>query len=167
MAGPKENLKKGWEMLRTKLSIEPATELGLYLGCTLSKGTAKLHDGTTVSAMTYDTEGLLKLSVEKCLEIVGQDTKLKPVSTPSLPDETKDHPSRKPTQSDPKKAVNCPCCNHRFDPTISVNESAGTVGRDLQPTEVPRGELAPHAASILMKLLYAARIARFELYFVP
>ena len=29
--------------------------------------------------------------------------------------------------------------------------------------EVQRGALAPHAASILMKLLYAARIARFDL----
>ena len=37
--------------------------------------------------------------------------------------------------------------------------SSDTAGRS---TEV-RGELAPHAASILVKLLYAARIARFDL----
>ena len=41
--------------------------------------------------MTYDMEGLLKLSVERYLEIVGKDTKLKHVSTPSLPEETKKH----------------------------------------------------------------------------
>ena len=33
LAGPAENLTKGWEMLRTKLRIEPETDLGLYLGC--------------------------------------------------------------------------------------------------------------------------------------
>eukprot|EP00435_Cladocopium_sp_Y103_P031652 s4552_g8.t1 len=31
LSGPKENLAKGWEMLRTKLNIEPETDLGLYL----------------------------------------------------------------------------------------------------------------------------------------
>ena len=59
-------------MLRSKLNIEPETHLGLYLGCLLSKGTSKLHDGTSASTMTYDMEGLLKLSVERYLEIVGK-----------------------------------------------------------------------------------------------
>ena len=38
------------------------------------------------------------------------------------------------------------------------------VPPDSRPesVEVQRGALAPHAASILMKLLYAARIARFD-----
>ena len=89
LAGPEENLTKGWEMLRSKLNIEPETDLGLYLGCILSKGSSKLHDGTPVSTMTYDMEGLLKLSVERYLDVVGKDTKLKHVSTPSLPEETK------------------------------------------------------------------------------
>ena len=68
LAVPEENLTKGWEMLRSKLNIEPETDLGLYLGCILSKGSSKLHDGTPVSTMTYDMEGLLKLSVERYLD---------------------------------------------------------------------------------------------------
>ena len=76
LAGPEENLTKGWEMLRSKLNIEPETDLGLYLGCILSKGSSKLHDGTPVSTMTYDMEGLLKLSVERYLEIVGERYKV-------------------------------------------------------------------------------------------
>ena len=79
LAGPEENLTKGWEMLRSKLNIEPETDLGLSLGCILRKGSTKLHVGTPVSTMTYDMEGLLKLSVEKYLDIVGKDTKLKHV----------------------------------------------------------------------------------------
>ena len=49
LAGPEENLAKGWEMLRSKLNIEPETDLGLYLGCLLSKGSAQLFDGTPAS----------------------------------------------------------------------------------------------------------------------
>ena len=115
---PKENLAKGWEMLRSKLKIEPETDLGLYLGlgCLLSKGSSKLRDGTSVSTLTYDMEGLLKLSVERYLEIVGKDTKLKKVSTPSLPEETKNHKSCAPCPGDPKKSVTCPWNAHNFDP---------------------------------------------------
>ena len=163
LAGPEENLTKGWEMLRSKLNIEPETDLGLYLGCILSKGSSKLHDGTPVSTMTYDMEGLLKLSVERYLDIVGKDTKLKHVSTPSLPEETKKHKSRAPCPGDPKKKVACPWCSHEFDPDAPEFYKPGTIGEDVSPGESARGALAPHAASVLMKLLYAARIAPFDL----
>ena len=79
-------------MLRTKLRIEPETDLGLYLGCMLTRGESKLHDGTVVNTVSYNMEGLLKLSVEKYLDIVGHDTKLKKVTTPSVQKKTKSHP---------------------------------------------------------------------------
>ena len=114
LAGPSENLAKGWEMLRTVLRIEPETDLGLYLGCILSQGEAQLHNGKKVKTITYNMEGLLKLSVEKYLDIIGKDTKLKKVSAPSLPEETKSSPYRAPT--DGKRRVECPWCAHSFDP---------------------------------------------------
>ena len=152
-------------MLRSKLKIEPETDLGLYLGlgCLLSKGSSKLRDGTSVSTLTYDMEGLLKLSVERYLEIVGKDTKLKKVSTPSLPEETKNHKSCAPCPGDPKKSVTCPWNAHNFDPAASMPYQHGTSEDDVSSSESARGALAPHAASALMKLLYAARIARFDL----
>ena len=64
-------------MLRTVLRIEPETDLGLYLGCVLTPGEAELHNGKKVKTITYNMEGLLKLSVEKYLDTVGKDTKLK------------------------------------------------------------------------------------------
>ena len=114
-------------MLRSKLNIEPETDLGLYLGCVLSKGSAKLYDGTPVSTMTYDMEGLLKLSVERYLEIVGKDTKLKHVSTPSLPEETKKHKSRAPCQGDPKRRVTCHWCSHELIRTLPRLTSLGPM----------------------------------------
>ena len=67
LAGPSENLAKGWEMLRTVLRIEPETDLGLYLGCVLSQGETQLHNGKKVKTITYNMEGLLKLSVKSIL----------------------------------------------------------------------------------------------------
>ena len=150
-------------MLRSKLRIEPETDLGLYLGCLLSKGTNRLHDGTEVTTMTYNMEGLLKLSVDKYLELVGKDTKLKQVSTPSLPEETKQHKSRAPAPGDPKHAVQCPWCSTKFDPGSSVALQPDASDSRPESVEVQRGALAPHAASILVRLLYAAGIARFDL----
>ena len=112
--------------------------------------------------MTYNMEGLLKLSVEKYLERVGKGTKLKQVSTPSCPEETKQH-SRAPAPGDPKYAVQCPWCSTKFNPGSSVALQPDASDSRPESVEVQRGAPAPHDASILMKLLYAARIARLDL----
>ena len=163
LAGPSGNLSQGWEMLRSLLNIEPETDLGMYLGCTLKKGENRLKDGTRVSTMTYDMESFLEQCVEKYRGIPGKNVTFKHVATPSLPEDAKQHPARAPCAKG--DAVVCPWCSCSFSgrgadsPRESAKGSSDTAGRS---TEV-RGELAPHAASILMKLLYAARIARFDL----
>ena len=98
------------------------------------------------------------MSVEKYLDIVGHETKLKKVTIPSLPVETKEHPARAPA---PGKAR--PWCCNEFDPKYSGK----TPSTDVTKIDESRGALAPHAASILMKLLYAARIARFDIDPLP
>ena len=65
MAGPKENLKQGWNLLRTHLGIEPETPLGLYLGRNQIKGTKKLYGGKVVNSVAYDMEEYLSMSVQK------------------------------------------------------------------------------------------------------
>ena len=158
MAGPESKMKLGWQKLRSKLDLEPETELGLYLGCQLVRGQTKLKDGTKVSTITYDMESFLEQSVQKYLEIVGKD-----VPTPSLPEEAKDHPARAPCGEGPvSQCTWCGTVHPITEPTksksVPTSNSAQTPG-----DEMPKGELAPHAASVLMKLLYAARIARFDL----
>ena len=112
LAGPEANLVKGWTMLRSLLNIEPETDLGMYLGCTLKKGENRLKDGTCVSTMTYDMESFLDQCVEKYREIVGKDVVLKYVATPSLPEDPKQHPARAPCS---KGAMNiCPWCKCSF-----------------------------------------------------
>ena len=138
LARPSENLAKGWEMLRAVLRIEPETDLGLYLGCVLSQGETQVHNGKKVKTITYNMEGLLKLSVEKYLDIVGKDTKLKKVSTPSLPEETKSSPYRAP--SDGKRKVECPWCAHSFDPEMPALPETGSShpGQDSESLTEPR-----------------------------
>ena len=65
-------MKLGWQKLRSKLDLEPETELGLYLGCQLVRGQTKLKDGTKVSTITYDMESFLEQSVQKYLEDRGE-----------------------------------------------------------------------------------------------
>ena len=88
---------------------------------------------------------------------------MKKVSTPSLPEETINHKSRAPCPGDPQKSVTCPWCAHQFDPTALLPYQHGTDEEDVTSSESARDALAPRAASVLMKLLYAARIARFDL----
>ena len=163
MAGPQINIKKGWDLLRSKLDLEPETDLGLYLGCQLARGSTKLKDGTTVSTITYDMESFLEQSVQKYLEIIGTNTVLKKVPTPSLPEEAKDHPARAPCGTGPvSQCTWCGTIHPVTEPTKSKSTPSDNSAQKSGNTIV-KGELAPHAASVLMKLLYAARIARFDL----
>ena len=155
MAGPQTNMKKGWDLLRSKLDLEPETDLGLCLGCQLVRGSTKLKDGTTVSTITYDMESFLAQSVQKYLEIVGP--------TPSLPKEAKDHPARAPCGTGPvSQCTWCGTIHPVTEPTKSKSTPSDNSAQKSGDAVV-KGELAPHAASVLMKLLYAARIARFDL----
>ena len=158
MAGPKNNLKKGWEWLRENLIIEPETGLDLYLGCNQSKGTVVGHKVTTV---TCDMEQFLRSCVDRYLEVAG-NVELKKVPTPGPHEETKDHSSRAPIQTGP--SVECNWCGNRVPANGYETPSchAGGTSEGAHPEPV-RGQLAPHAASVLMKVLYGARIARFDL----
>ena len=127
------------------------------------RGQTKLKDGAKVSTITYDMESFLEQSIQKYLEIAGKDVSLKSVPTPSLPEEAKDHPARAPCGEGPvSQCTWCGTIHPITEPTkskmVPTSNSAQTPG-----DEMPKGELAPHAASVLMKLLYAARIARFDL----
>ena len=154
LAGPSGNLSKGWEMLRSLLNIEPETDLGMYLGCTLKKGESRLKDGTRVSTMTYDMESFLEQCVEKYREIAGKNVAFKHVATPSLPEDTKQHPARAScAQGAPcaqGDAVVCPwrACNFSGRGSDSPRESAkGSTDSAGRSTEV-RGELAQNCTKV-------------------
>ena len=108
--------------------------------------------------MTYDMEQFLRSCVDRYLEVAG-NVELKKVPTPGPHEEAKDHPSRAPTQTGP--SFECNWCGNRVPAngyeTPSCQAGGTSEGAHLEPV---RGQLAPHAASVLMKILYGARIAR-------
>ena len=110
-------------------------------------------------------ESFLEQSVQKYLEIVGKDVVLKKVPTPSLPEEAKEHPARAPCGVGPvSQCTWCGTIHPVTEPTKSKSTPTPTgISAQKPGDEIVKGELAPHAASVLMKLLYAARIARFDL----
>ena len=137
----------------------------MYLGCRISKGEATLHDKTRVQTVTYDMETYLDMTVKKYCDVTGFDpTKFKTVPSPSPAEETKNHPARAPACRG--ASHRCTRCGH----TMPVDAD----GRLIPPPPIPkgpeeeavtdenRGALAPQAASILLSLLYAARICRFD-----
>jgi hypothetical protein len=71
LAGPSKSLKKGWALLRQGLQIDPETPLGLFLGCTIRKGTITLPDGKKATSVEYDMEDYLKNCVQKYIDVTG------------------------------------------------------------------------------------------------
>ena len=125
MSGPKENMPKGWELIKKGLDLEGHGPVRNHLGCVHVEGTAKSKDGKTVRTMTYDMESFLDSSVEAYCNLAGVSRKsLRKVATPFVPD-----------------------------------SKASELPKDASK----EGHLQPIAASILMKLLYAARLARFDI----
>ena len=81
------------------------------------------------------------------------DVRLNLVVTPELHEETKN-----PAKEGP--SVVCNWCNNLVPTDGSADQRGGTP--ELAMKEPVCGHLAPHAASVLMKLLRGARIARFD-----
>ena len=76
LSGPKENLSKGWSLIRKGLDIEPPVPIGVYLGCSHEEGTMKIGD-IVARTMTYNMEDFLSSCVERYLELAGNGVKLK------------------------------------------------------------------------------------------
>ena len=135
-----------------------------------------------ITTMAYDVEDFLGSCVTRYLELAGKDTKLKPVNAPFLPEETKDGPAGRPSSADgveimcphcsTVQAVSegpCSWCKKGFVPRVlptppkqkaKAREDASSVAK---PGVEPTGRLATIVARVQMKLLYAARLARFDL----
>ena len=170
LSGPKQYLKKGWELLRRSINIEPEQPLGLYLGCQHEKFTMKLLNGTVATAIRYNMEKYLRQTVQRFKTMAGTDTVLKHAATPFIPEDHKVSPQGGPATGPVQE---CPWCKHTFPPVrtfdnIDQYEAWKRQEKDSRGTPVPpskddRGRLQPIASSILMGLLYAARYARFDI----
>ena len=83
LAGPINNLKKGWAFLRGGLVIEPEALIGaegrVHLGCRQIVSSVKRPNGGMAFTMTYDMEDFLYSCIQKYLELAGPKTSFEKV----------------------------------------------------------------------------------------
>ena len=189
LAGPRDNLAKGWELLRKHISIEQEVKLdgkgATYLGCRQVKSSRRLPHGGLATVMEYDMEEFLSSCLEKFKELAHVKD-IRPFPTPFITEEQTNAPQG---QAGTGPCVECPWCKHTFPP--NVHETVNALERDIQQQKAKlknlespskdssgnaessssrgshpaesTGKLASIASRILMKVLWAARLARFDL----
>ena len=126
MSGPKENLGKGWPLIRKGLDIEPPVPIGVYLGCSHEEGTMKIGD-ITARTMTYNMEDFLSSCVDRYLELAGNGIKLKTVATPFFNEDQGTSPQGAPCEPGP--SCECPWYTHTFP--ANVHKPAKDVSWDF------------------------------------
>ena len=169
LAGPRESLVKGWELLKTRITLEEPRPIGRYLGCLherftrditgvfnpreeWTKHTAPKKDPPEfgyennenivprIEFMRYNMEDFMKQCVYR--ELCGESyhKSLEKAKTPYL-DETKPE----------------------FDENPNDSAFNSVVGQKDQEVDKQPGCLGEHAPAVLMKILYGARVARYDL----
>eukprot|EP00969_Alexandrium_andersonii_P212677 9390696-Alexandrium_andersonii.AAC.1 len=63
MAGKPGNVQKGWEVIQSRLDLDPPTNIGRFLGCE-HEIVERVHNGRTVRCVDYRRAGFL----EQCCE---------------------------------------------------------------------------------------------------
>ena len=156
LSGPVENLQKGWDLIRSKITIEDPTPVGLYLGCQQD-----IHyvvgEETTTAIMVYNMEAFLEQCLEKYTGCEGH-MRLKPASTPFLQDSSVLGPERAASAAgiDPDQ-------REISAEELEVALAGGQPKTQEESDDARPGDMATHAPSVLMKVMYAARMARFDL----
>ena len=162
------------KLIRKGLVVEDPAPANLYLGCNHELKTITTKAGTATT-MVYNMESYLASTVEKYIKVAskatGKQVQLKKANTPFLAEDRRSTPAGAPCSKG--KGIMCPWCHHSF-PIDQAKAIHGPSRKTAKQKELPSstdenvdnattGLLQPHAASILMKILYAARMARFDL----
>ena len=143
MSGPKQSVKKGWTMIQQGVRIGAPEPVNLYLGCyhRVALRTSPIT-GKQVPSIEYDMEDFLRACVDRYKDL-AKVTTLRAVSTPF---------TGLTTTSDIKRDATA----------MPATQPDDGDANGIAPAPKP-GKLQPIAARVLMKLLYAARMARYDL----
>ena len=160
LSGPASNLAEGWSLIRKHIKTDEPHQIGLFLGCQHTVFERFLPDSKyPVRGVEYDMEDFLRSCVDRYREITGVTT-MRRAATPFLPEPTRPDFSTTgavPTDEDVDDAL-----RKLQDVIDGTTTDVGQGGTATDDENVPQ-QLAPYAAKVLMKVLYAARFARFDL----
>ena len=137
LAGPERYMSECWRSIRSGIKTDDPTPVGKYLGCDHKASTCKdPSTGHEYRVMEYDMSDFMRSCVDRYVELAGiNKSSLKKALTPFLAEPKEPSPARDPCSSD----------GHVAD------------------ADLVRGRLQPIAARVLMKVLYGARMARYDL----
>ncbi len=138
-------------------------------------GEITLPNGVVARTMTYEMSDFLRSCVNVYLSLAGEGTRLRKVGTPFSPEDQQHSYAGSPACGG--TVVEWPWRLHTFPPVVGKDVSAlpnrkggasttDEAGGGTFTTAREDGEgvtLQPIAAKVLMKVLYAARMARFDL----
>ena len=190
LAGPADQLEHLWDSIRDGLTMDPPTEQGKYLGCDhIVRDVISPLTGNVVRSIEYDMSSFLEQAVDRYLELVGRDASfLSVVQTPFETPNKKTNVTGAPIEcqgvcpmcgarccaSRPSPATNegpFDCLSHNADGD-GLSNTVGSISAESVNTRAAKltttlGEEStsskPAILSVLAKLLYAARMARYDL----
>jgi len=155
LAGPRENLARGWLLIRSRIKTDDPTPVGRAFGCE-HKVTQRSVNGVNVQSIEYDMGPFLEECVSRYLSLAGRDhSSLKKVPTPFL-EEAEERSVTIPPEAGCDDIVHAP---------LEAEGNAVTAGTKPGNTVGHGGDGVLHniVCKVLMKVLYAARLARFDL----
>ncbi len=138
LSGPDANLAKGWDLIQKGIATDKPHKPDIFLGCKHEESVqTSPWTGKQVRVLTYNMESFLADAVAK-YSVLSGGLALRRVNTPFLED------------AEPPLTAN----------TEAVKPGGGSA---MASEALPEGELKHCCASVLMKLLYAARMCRYDL----
>ena len=167
------------------MHIEPEQRVNavgaVYLGCRHIVATIRLPAGVIATTMAYAMEDFLKSCIARSREVVGSKVPLRNYSTPFLAEDHKDAPAGAPGTGPVRE---CPWCYHTGTPASFIQYSSvdelpvrkvkaetyvdsevvekQSVATGKNPV-FDEGVLASVACSLIMQVLWAARLSRPDL----
>ena len=139
LAGPEKHMAECWAAIRKGVNTDDPSPVGKYLGCDHKVSTGRdPSSGHEYRIMEYDMSDFMRSCVDRYVELAGiNKSSLKKALTPFLVEPKEQSPARDP------------CTNDGIESPSDADEV--------------RGRLQPIAARVLMKVLYGARMARYDL----
>ena len=177
ISGPTTSMKRAWETITRHVKLGEIEESAKFLGCQHSLSSQIIPAGgdpwrkyaaaelkncktTKINIMTYDMESFLMSCIDKYKELTNVKH-LPHVDTPFIDEAKADKEyaaaSYKLEDADKTGSAVRPAKTNKKDkPEVSSNTTEGSI-KELE------GILKPIAARVIMKVFYAARLARWDL----
>ena len=142
LAGPKALMKECWDPIRRGTRTDDPFPVGKHVEC--DHKTSQRLDPKSGAKLRDDMSDFMRSCIDRYVELAGVDrSSLRKVCTPFLAEPREPSPARDPTKSGDD--LNSPA----IEPDGGIDAA--------------RGRLQPIAARVLMKVLYGARMARYDL----